>query len=84
MSIVKPKPKAQAVQAAEFIDGAPDAKQQESVKRKGVIRGKKEQISLTIAPELLAELDALTGPMGQSRASLIGLAVYRFIEQERH
>ena len=41
----------QAVEA--FIDGASDGA------RKGVIRGRKEQITLTIAPELLAKIDGM-------------------------
>jgi hypothetical protein len=60
-----------------FIGGAPDAG------RKGVIRGKKEQITLTIAPELLAKVDALASRMGQSRAALINRAIYELAERER-
>ena len=59
-----------------FIGKAPDAS------RKGVIRGKKEQITLTIAPDLLAKVDAIASRMGQSRAALINLAIYRLTEQE--
>lgn len=82
MTITKPKAKKSA---ESFIAEAPDAAaiSTDKADRKRVMRGKKEQISLTIAPELLADLDALTTPMGQSRAGLIGLAIYRFIEQER-
>lgn len=82
MTITRPKVKKSA---ESFISQAPDAAADSTKKpaRKRVMRGKKEQISLTIAPELLAELDELTSPMGQSRAGLIGLAIYRFIEQER-
>lgn len=58
-----------------FIGKAPDAG------RKGVIRGKKEQITLTIAPELLAKVDALAGRMGQSRAALINRAIYELAER---
>ena len=47
------------------------------------MRGKKEQISLTLAPELIAGVDRLAADMGQSRAAVIGMAVYRLIEQER-
>jgi hypothetical protein len=49
--------------------------------RKGVIRGKKEQITLTIAPELLAKVDALASRMGQSRAALINRAIYELAER---
>jgi hypothetical protein len=64
------------IQPAEaFIGSAPDAR------RKGVIRGRKEQITLTIAPELLAKVDALAGRMGQSRAALINRAIYELAER---
>ncbi len=42
-----------------FIGSAPDAG------RKGVIHGRKEQITLTIAPELLAKVDDLARRMGR-------------------
>jgi hypothetical protein len=58
-----------------FIGNAPDAS------RKGVIRGRKEQITLTIAPELLAKVDELAGRMGQSRAALINRAIYELAER---
>jgi Ribbon-helix-helix protein, copG family len=58
-----------------FIGSAPDAG------RKGVIRGKKEQITLTISPDLLAKVDALASRMGQSRAALINRAIYELAER---
>jgi Ribbon-helix-helix protein, copG family len=58
-----------------FIAAAPDGTQ-----RKGVKRGRKEQITLTITPDLLAKLDALAGRTGQSRAALINLGIYRVVE----
>ena len=61
--------------AEAFIGSAPDAR------RKGVIRGRKEQITLTIAPDLLAKVDALAGRMGQSRAALINRAIYELAER---
>ncbi len=73
MAITKPV-KAQSPEA--FISGAPDAV------RKGVIKGKKEQITLTLAPEMLARVDALSGRMGQSRAAVINLAIFRLLEAE--
>jgi hypothetical protein len=59
-----------------FIGRAPDAV------RKGVIRGRKEQITLTITPELLARVDQMATRMGQSRAALINLFIYRGVEGE--
>jgi hypothetical protein len=53
---------------------APDA-------RKGVIRGRKEQITLTIAPDLLAKVDEIATRMGQSRAALINRAIYELAER---
>ncbi|MGD0108536.1 MAG: ribbon-helix-helix domain-containing protein [Rhodopila sp.] len=58
-----------------FIGKAPDAV------RKGVIRGRKEQITLTIAPDLLAKVDQMASKMGQSRAALINRAIYELAER---
>jgi hypothetical protein len=64
------------VQAVEeSIGGAPDGG------RKGVIRGRKEQITLTIAPDLLAKIDGMASKMGQSRAALINRAIYELAER---
>ena len=49
--------------------------------RKGVIRGRKEQITLTIAPGLLAKIDDIASRMGQSRAALINRAIYELAER---
>ena len=59
-----------------FIGKAPDAH------RKGVIRGRKEQITLTIAPDLLAKVDEMASRMGQSRAALINRAIYELAERQ--
>ena len=67
-----------STQAVEtFIRGAPVGA------RKGVIRGRKEQITLTIAPELLAKVDEIAGKVGQSRAALINRAIYELAERDR-
>lgn len=58
-----------------FISNAPDAA------RKGVMRGRKEQITLTIAPDLLAKVDNMANKMGQSRAALINRAIYELAER---
>ena len=68
-----PAVKTQKVDA--FIGKAPDAS------RKGVIRGRKEQITLTITPDLLAKVDDLANRMGQSRAALINRAIYELAER---
>ena len=59
----------------EFIAAAPDG---ESVQR-GVLRGKKRQITLTIMPDLLEKVDAMARRLGQSRAAVINMAVYRAV-----
>lgn len=72
MAITKPvKPKS----PDGFISDAPD-----TARAKGVRRGTKQQITLTIAPELLAKVDEMAERMGQSRAALINLAIYRTVE----
>ncbi|MCY4600818.1 MAG: ribbon-helix-helix domain-containing protein [Acidobacteria bacterium] len=79
MAITK-KPEAkpgQGTAAEAFIEGAPD-----SSLRPGVTRGQRRQITLTIAPELLAKVDALAKQMGQSRAAFINLAIYRAVQGE--
>ena len=60
----------------EFIAAAPDG---ENVRR-GVVKGNKRQITLTIMPELLAKVDAMAHRLGQSRAAVINMAVYRMVE----
>ncbi|MDD2676820.1 MAG: ribbon-helix-helix protein, CopG family [Methylacidiphilaceae bacterium] len=72
MAIVRPKAK----DAEAFISGAADAEP----KPKGVRRGKKQQISLTIAPVLLRKVDELAAELGQSRAAVINLAIHRAVE----
>lgn len=70
------KPSRAVRTAAEFIADAPDS---ESARR-GVLKGKKRQITLTIMPELLEKVDALARKLGQSRAAVINMAVYRIVE----
>ena len=78
MTITKAKPKTtqQKTATADFIAGAPDS----GTKTKGVKKGNKQQISLTMSPALLAKVDALAEKMGQSRAAVINMAVYRVVE----
>lgn len=60
-----------------FISGAPDA---QPVKPRGVVKGKRQQITLTIPPALLAKVDLLAAELGQSRAAIINLAIHRAVE----
>jgi hypothetical protein len=64
-----------------FILGAPDGALEKKSKAKGVFKGHKRQISLTISPELLDRLDALSETMGQGRAALINLAILQAVER---
>ena len=73
MAITKPKPKATV---DDFIAAAPDSE----VKARGVKKGNKQQISLTIAPALLVKIDKLAAELGQSRAAVINMAIYRAVE----
>lgn len=80
MAITKPvaKPVAQPTGVDDFINKAPDGEKQ----RKGVPKGKREQISLTIPPALLARVDAVAERLALSRAGVINLAIVRAVEQE--
>ncbi|NMG17714.1 CopG family transcriptional regulator [Aromatoleum bremense] len=72
---VQPPPDA-AVDA--FISGAPDA----APKLRGVKKGNRQQISLTIAPALLMKLDKLAEAHGLTRSAAISMAIHRAIEAE--
>ncbi len=48
---------------------------------KGVRKGRKLQISLTISPSLLDKVDAMAMAMGQSRAALITMALHQAVER---
>ncbi len=76
MTITKPKAKAPPAASEAFITGAPDA----AARPRGVRKGNRQQISLTIAPALLEKVDALAAELGQSRAALINMAIYRAVE----
>lgn len=75
MTITKPKPKSPS-SAEAFIAGAPDSE----AKPRGVKKGNKQQISLTIAPALLTKIDEMAAELGQSRAAVINMAIYRMVE----
>lgn len=81
----KPKttPAEQAAAVDAFVAGAPDAVQAVpaiSAYDKGVPKGNKRQISLTIAPDLLRRVDEIARRTGQGRAGIINMAIYRAIE----
>jgi hypothetical protein len=83
MAITRPVPNATKAPAGSadaavdaFISGAPDAPKP----RRGVIKGKRQQITLTIPPNLLQKVDAMAAELGQSRAAVINMAIYRAVE----
>ncbi|MCI1728242.1 MAG: CopG family transcriptional regulator [Chiayiivirga sp.] len=80
MSIQR-KPRVTVAKADKFIAGAPDASVVASeAYDKGIRKGNKRQISLTIAPELLRKVDEAAKRTGQGRASIINMAIYRALE----
>lgn len=63
-----------------FIAGAPDAAKTQastgSIYEKGVKKGNKRQITLTISPELLRKVDEVAKRTGQARAAVINMAIF--------
>lgn len=66
----------------QFISGAPDGAgpKKVAVRVAGIRRGNKQQISVTLHPELLVKMDAMARDTGQSRASIINMAVYALLK----
>lgn len=63
-----------------FISEAPDALEKQSQPSpKYVKKGKKLQITLTIAQPLLEEVDSLAQELGLSRAAVINLSIHQGI-----
>jgi hypothetical protein len=75
-----PAPTVTESEAEKFISGAPDSAPM-STARKGVQRGKREQISHTLPHELLALLDESAKAKGLTRAGLINLAISEYIRK---
>jgi len=76
----KPKP---PTTVEEFVAGAPDAQTSAAspgTYEKGIKKGNKRQISLTIAPDLLRRVDEVAKRTGQGRANIINMAIYRALE----
>ncbi|AOW24588.1 CopG family transcriptional regulator [Sphingomonas melonis TY] len=83
----RPKPVASAASTAAqdaFISGAPDAspvlKDAPAEYEKGIKKGNKRQITLTIAPDLLERVDQVARRTGQARAAVINMAIFQAIE----
>ncbi len=49
--------------------------------RNNVVRGRKEQVTLTIAPGLPAKVDDRASRMGHSRAALINRTIFKLDER---
>lgn len=79
MSIQR-KPKT-AKTVDDFVAGAPDAATQPGAEyEKGIKKGNKRQITLTIAPDLLRRVDEAAKRTGQGRAAIINMAIFRALE----
>ena len=84
---IQRKPIPGSMDADSFIAGAPDGVSapmtgEHDSYDKGVKKGNKRQISLTIDPQLLRRVDELAKKTGQARAAIINLAIYRALEGE--
>lgn len=77
-----PAPTVTESEAEKFISGAPDSAPM-STARKGVQRGKREQISHTLPHELLALLDESAKAKGLTRAGLINLAISEYLSGKK-
>lgn len=58
-----------------FINAAPDGQS-----KKGVIKGKKQQITITMDPSLIEQIDAAAAENGQSRAAFINMSCINALE----
>lgn len=76
MAITRPKNNS----VENFITSAPDAAAKTSHQPKYVRKGKKLQITLTIAQPLLERVDEMAQRLGQSRAAVINFAIFQGLE----
>lgn len=76
-SITKPM---QNTQVEKFIGGAPDAVEINQT-NKGLMRGKRVQISHTMPPDMLNKVDNLAQEKGLTRAGLINIAIAEYMKQ---
>lgn len=70
--------------AAAFLTAAPDAKLESNkpkIYEKGIAKGHKRQVSITIAPELLRKVDERANAMGMGRSALISMALYSILKE---
>lgn len=65
-----------------FISGAPDAGGvQPAPQPRRVRKGKRVQITLTIAEPILDSVDQMAEELGQSRAAVINLAILQMLQK---
>ena len=50
--------------------------------RKGVMRGNREQITLTLAPETLTRVERMARDLGLTRAGLLNLFIHSGLDRE--
>lgn len=83
MTVTKRPPAKKATEKGieKFIASAPDATPTIQPK-KPLMRGKREQISHTIPPALLARLDKQVEATGMTRAGLINQAISKYLDSE--
>jgi hypothetical protein len=85
---IQRKPKSVSAEKAidAFVSGAPDAaasKAAPATYDKGIAKGNRRQISLTITPELLRQVDEAAASMGIGRAGFICSAIFKEVEAIR-
>lgn len=80
MAITRKPTKAANAAADAFISAAPDAAADAPSAPRRVRKGKKVQITLTIAEPLLGRVDDMAAQLGQSRAGIINLAVMQMLQ----
>lgn len=81
MSITRrPSVKPEVSNIDDFINQAPDgAKTDTLVEKKGVVKGQRQQITVTFDPDVIDQLDQMSTDEGVSRAALIRMAVKQLI-----
>ncbi|WP_419607831.1 ribbon-helix-helix domain-containing protein [Thiolapillus sp.] len=80
---IQKKPKTQDKTDA-FMSGAPDAgaaTDKAAPYGKGITKGKKRQVSITIAGDLLRQVDEQAEAMGTGRSAFISMALYKALKE---
>lgn len=74
MAITQPLKRSKA---EAFVGEAPDAKPQAK------LRGKRQPLTFTLPPELIAEIDAIAAAEDRSRAKMIEIGMRQFVRDYR-